>query len=136
MVDLTDEDTEYKSWNPLPVDSPVLMIKVSIHFPDFSEFLKRCTILKGHLLSIFSSELQTHTTCAFHCMIWLLNEKACCKNHNQVCDDRAQRYTIFDDFQGTIQPSKSKCAKYNNSLIYTLPTSFVENIKGCTLWKK
>ena len=102
MVDLTDEDTEYKSWSPLPVDSPVLMIKVSVSVPDFSDFLKRCTILKGHLLSNFSSELHTHTTCAFHCMTWLLNEKACCKNHNQVCDDCAQRYTIFDDLQGTI----------------------------------
>ena len=28
MVDLTDEDTEYRSLNPLPVDSPVLMIEV------------------------------------------------------------------------------------------------------------
>ena len=35
-------------------------------------------------------------------MAWLLNEKACCKNHNQVCDDCAQRYTIFDDLQVTI----------------------------------
>ena len=39
MVDLTNEDTEYRSLNPLPVDSPVLMIEVGASVPDFSDFL-------------------------------------------------------------------------------------------------
>ena len=103
MVDLTDEDTEYRSLNPLPVDSPVLMIEVGVPVPDFSDFLKRTTILKGHLLSNFSSELKTNNTCAFHCMAWLLNDKAnCCKTHTQVCNECAQRFTLFDDLQATI----------------------------------
>ena len=50
MVDKTDEDTKYRSLNPLPVDSPVLMIEVGASVPDFSDFLKRSIILKGHLL--------------------------------------------------------------------------------------
>ena len=39
MVDLTNEDTEYRSLNPLPVDSPVLRIEVGASVPDFSDFL-------------------------------------------------------------------------------------------------
>ena len=106
MVDLTDEDTEYRSLNPLPVDSPVLMIEVGASVPDFSDFLKRSIILKGHLLSKFSSELTTNNTCAFHCMAWLLNDEAnCCKRHTQLCNECVERFVLFDDLQTTISAS-------------------------------
>ncbi len=70
--------------------------------PDFNNFLRRSTILKGHLLSDFTTNLQTHTTCAFHCMTLLLNEKARCENHNHVCSDCAERFTLLDDIQSTV----------------------------------
>ena len=102
MIDLTKEDIEYMSYNPLPVDSPVLMIETGVPAPDFDSFLRRSTILKGHLLLDFTTNLQTHNTCPFHCMTLLLNEKACCQDHNRVCNDCAERFTLFDDLEATV----------------------------------
>jgi hypothetical protein len=95
-IDLTNEDIEYMWYNPLPVDSPLLMIETGVPVPDFDNFLRRATILKGRLLSDFTTNLQTYTNCAFHCMTLLLNEKACCENHNHVCNDCAERFTLLD----------------------------------------
>ena len=102
MIDLTKEDTEHMSYNPLPVHSPVLMIETGVPAPDFDSFLRRSTILKGHLLSDFTTNLQTHNTCPFHWMTLLPNEKACCQDHNRVCNDCAERFTLFDDLQATV----------------------------------
>ena len=84
ITDLTEED-EFKLLKPLPVDSPVLMIEVGVNSPDFNNFLRRSINLKGHLLSDFTTELQTHSSCPFHCMELLLNAKVSCKNHCDIC---------------------------------------------------
>ena len=103
ITDLAEED-EFKSLNPLPVDSPVLMIEVGVNSPDFNDFLHRSINLKGHLLSDFTTELQTHSSCPFHCME-LLNAKASCKNHCDICNVCAERFTLFDDLLSTVTSS-------------------------------
>ena len=86
MVDITDQDKEYQQQNPLPIDSPVLMIPVGIcnKLSDYacnkdgciSEFTTRAKVLKGHLLSKFPDDLEMESPCPFHCMSWLLKEKS------------------------------------------------------------
>lgn len=40
VIDLTEEDDEYSPCNPLPVDSPMLMIETGIHASSFDHFLR------------------------------------------------------------------------------------------------
>ena len=84
-----------------PVDSPVLMIEVNASTADLSNFSTQAKILKGHLLSTFMTELQTHSTCPFHCMEWLLNDKPTCNNHSQCI----QRFTLLDDLNASVYAS-------------------------------
>ena len=44
MIDITDQDDEYEQRNPLPTDSPILMIEVHPQVPDFNDVKKRCKI--------------------------------------------------------------------------------------------
>ena len=104
ITDLTEED-EFKSLNPLPVDFPVLMIEVGVNFPDFNDFLRQLINLKGHLLSDFTTELQTRSSCPFHGMELLLNAMASCKNHCDICNICAERFTLFDDLLSTVTSS-------------------------------
>ena len=122
IIDITDQNKEYQQQNPLPIDSPVLMIPVGISnkLPDYacnkdgclSEFTTRAKVLKGHLLSTFPNELEIESPCPFHCMSWLLKEKSTCQNKKQ-CDVCLERFTLFDDLHATISASKlthsSKC---------------------------
>ena len=59
IIDITDQDDEYEQRNPLPTDSPILMVEVHPQVPDFNDVKKRCKIIKGHLLSKFSSASTT-----------------------------------------------------------------------------
>ena len=105
MIDITDQDDKYNQHNPLPVDCPILMVEVNPHIDQLDNLVKKCKILKGHLLSKFSSELQQHSACPFHCMELLLNEKSSCKNHHEICQECIQRFTLFDDLLATINVS-------------------------------
>lgn len=122
MIDITDQDDKYKQHNPLPVDCPVLMVEVNPHIDQLDNLVKRCKILKGHLLSKFSSELQQHSACPFHCMELLLNEKSSCKNHHEICQECIQRFTLFDDLLATINVSSLNPArkKYYRELFIIL----------------
>ena len=105
MEDLTNEDYTYTPCNPLPVDSPVLMIEVNASTTNFTNFSTRAKILKGHLLSSFTTELKAHSTCAFHCMEWLLNDNATCNNHAALCPECIERFTLFDDLNASVYVS-------------------------------
>lgn len=105
MEDITNEDYTYQPCNPLPVDSPVLMIEVNASTTNFTNFSTRAKILKGHLLSSFTTELKTHSTCPFHCMEWLLNDNATCNNHAELCTECIQRFTLFDDLNASVYVS-------------------------------
>ena len=105
MGDLTNEYYTYTQCNPLPVDSPVLMIEVNASTKNFTSFSTRAKILKGHLLSSFTTELKAHSTCAFHCMEWLLNDNATCNNHAALCPECIGRFTLFDDLNASVYVS-------------------------------
>ena len=84
MVDISNEEREYCQLNPLPYDSPILLIQVEIaeKVVDYAtnkdnslnDFLTHTKVLKGHLLSKFITELEIESNCPFHCMSWLLEE--------------------------------------------------------------
>ena len=114
MIDITDEDTEYPKggqWNPLPRDSPILLIPVSncINILDYAcnknnsmnDFLKRAKLLKGHLLSKFISEFDIQSPCPFHNMSWLLGECTKCPTE-EICHVCSERFNLFDDLIATI----------------------------------
>lgn len=115
MVDISDEDTEYCQLNPLPKDSPVLMIQVGIaeKVEDYAtnkdnamnDFLTRAKVLKGHLLSKFVTQLEIQSNCPFGCMSWLLEESASCECFSE-CDACIERFHLFDDLHATILSTK------------------------------
>jgi hypothetical protein len=106
MVDISDEDPEYCQLNPLPKDSPVLMIQVGIaeKVEDYAtnkdnvmnDFLTRGKVLKGHLLSKFITELEIESNCPFHCMSLLLEESGSCE-YSSECSVCIERFHLFDD---------------------------------------
>ena len=58
--------------------------------------------LKGYLLSEFSSNLNVHDECPFHCMTLLLSEKPSCstpEEHNILCDVCVEQFKIFEDLK-------------------------------------
>ena len=89
MIDISETDTEYCQTNPLPKDSPVLMIHVGVaeKLSDYAcnkdgamnDFHTRAKVLKGHLVSKFIEQLEEKSTCPFHCMSWLLEENGACE---------------------------------------------------------
>ena len=128
MVDITSKETEYCQLNPLPYDSPVLLIQVGIaeKVVDYAtnkdnsmnDFLTRAKVLKGHLLSKFISELETESNCPFHCMSWLLEESGSCE-YSSECSVCIERFHLFDDLNATIlatQLSNDRKAYYIKSI--------------------
>ena len=102
MEDLTDEDYTYTPCNPFPADSPVLMIEVNASTTNFTNFSTRAKMLKGHLLSIFTAEVRTHSACAFHGMEWILNDNATCNNHAVLCPECIERFTLFENANASV----------------------------------
>ncbi len=128
MVDISDEDPEYCQLNPLPKDSPVLMIQVGIaeKVEDYAtnkdnvmnDFLTRGKVLKGHLLSKFITELEIESNCPFHCMSLLLEESGSCE-YSSECSVCIERFHLFDDLHATIlstQLSKDRKVYYAKSI--------------------
>ena len=118
MVDLTDKDTEFPrggQCNPLPKDSPILLMPVNnaVNLSYYAcnknnsmdEFLTRAKVLKGHLLSRFVDELDMQSACSFHNMSWLLAETTTCPT-GEVCEVCVERFNLFDDINATIMTSK------------------------------
>ena len=62
------------------------LAQTSIDLRKSEELQKRLATLKGYLLSEFSSNLNVHDECPFHCMTLLLSEKPSCST---------QRNTIY-----------------------------------------
>ena len=128
MVDISSEEIEYSQLNPLPYDSPVLLIQVGIaeKVVDYAtnkdnsmnDFLTRAKVLKGHLLSKFITELESESNCPFHCMSWLLDESGSCE-YSSECSVCIERFHLFDDINATIlstQLSNDRKAYYVKSI--------------------
>ena len=123
MVDLPPHEGDRQQVNPLPNDSPVLMVEN--HSAVYDDALsvkgirKRIKAFRGHLLSDFQTLLSITSNCPCHCMTWLLEENAGCESHREMCDKCFERYLLFKDvatfINNTCLPAERK-TYYQNLL--------------------
>ena len=108
IFDISNEETEYCQLNPLPYDSPVMLIQVVIaekvvdyaanNDNSLNDFLTRAKVLKGYLLLKFITELEIESNCSFHCMSWLL-EVSGSYEYSSGFSVFIERFHLFDDLK-------------------------------------
>ncbi|CAB3996624.1 Hypothetical predicted protein [Paramuricea clavata] len=90
MVELPPHQDDKEQLNPLPKDSPVVMIETEPSVCNLSLSVKglkkRTKAFRGHLLSDFQHSLSITLNSPCHCMTWLLEGNAQCKGHSEMCN--------------------------------------------------
>jgi hypothetical protein len=108
MVDLSNHEDDKQQIDPLPYDSPILMVEVEPGLSDLpltQALRKRLKGFRGHLLSEFQQSLSSTSNTPCHCMTWLLEAEPKCKDHEEICNKCFERYLLFEDIQECVYHS-------------------------------
>ena len=124
MCDLPPHQDDTHQVNPLPVDSPIMILQIQPGLSNTSlskvqKLKKRAKIFKGHLLWDFQHSLTATSDSPCHCMTWLLEENADCKSHAELCNTCFERYLLFHDINALVNGSslpESRKAHYAKQL--------------------
>ena len=124
MVELPPHQDDKEQLDPLPKDSPVVMVETEPGVCNLSLSVKglkkrRTKAFKGHLLSDFQHSLSITSNSPCHCMTWILEENAQCKGHSEMCNNCFERYLLFQDvhtFINNTRLTKNRKAHYHKLL--------------------
>ena len=141
MCDLSPHEDNAHQVNPLPVDSPIIMLQIQPGLSNNSlskvqKQKKRAKLFKGHLLSDFQHSLSTASDSPCHCMTWLLEENANCKSHAELCNTCFERYLLFHDINALVndsslpESSKVHYAKQLDSIEVKAQTYIAHLVRG------